>query len=58
MGWEFYKDTRVLYGSVIVDDKEFKHPVPTQMIWRPDKMICEYELDDILIREEKIHRCK
>ena len=53
MGWEFYKDTRVLYGSVIVDDKEFKHPVPTQMIWRPDKMICEYELDDVLIREEK-----
>ena len=53
MGWEFYKDTCVLYGSVIVGDKEFKHPVPTQMIWRPDKMICEYELDDILIREEK-----
>ena len=53
MGWEFYKDTRVLYGSVIVGDKEYKHPAPTRMIWRPDKMICEYELENILIREEK-----
>ena len=53
MGWEFYKDTRVLYGTVIVGEKEYKHPVPTQMIWRPDKMICEYQLDDILVREEK-----
>ena len=53
MGWEFYKDTRVLYGTVIVGEKEYKHPVPSQMIWRPDKMICEYQLDNILIREEK-----
>lgn len=53
MGWEFYKDTRVLYGTVIVGDKEYIHPAPTRMIWRPDKMICEYELEDILIREEK-----
>ena len=53
MGWEFYKDTRVLYGTVIVGEKEYKHPVPTQMIWRPDKMVCEYQLDDILVREEK-----
>ncbi|MEC8244157.1 MAG: hypothetical protein VX038_04870 [Verrucomicrobiota bacterium] len=53
MGWEFYKDTRVLYGTVIVGEKEYKHPVPTQMIWRPDKMICEYQVDGILVREEK-----
>ena len=53
MGWEFYKDTRVLYGSVFVGDREFKNPVPSRMLWRPDKMICEYELDDILVREEK-----
>jgi len=53
MGWEFYKDTRVLYGTVIVGDKEYKHPVPTKMIWRPDKMICEYQFDDIFVREEK-----
>jgi len=53
MGWEFYKDTRVLYGSVVIDGKLFRNPVPTRMIWRPDKMICEYEIGDVLIKEEK-----
>jgi hypothetical protein len=52
-GWEFYKDTRVLYGSVIIKGEVFRHPAPTLMIWRPDKMICEYEIGGVLIREEK-----
>ena len=52
-GWEFYKDTRVLYGSVIVDGQTFKHPKPKSMRWRPDKMICEYEVGGVRIREEK-----
>jgi hypothetical protein len=52
-GWEFYKDTRVLYGSVLVDGNVHHHPAPTRMFWRPDKMICEYEIGDILIQEEK-----
>ena len=52
-GWEFYKDTRVLYGSVIVDGQTFKHPKPKSMRWRPDKMICEYEVGGVCIREEK-----
>ena len=52
-GWEFYKDTRVLYGSVIVDGTTYKHPKPRSMRWRPDKMICEYELGGVIIREEK-----
>jgi len=52
-GWEFYKDTRVLYGSVLIDGKLFRNPVPTRMIWRPDKIICEYEIGDVLIKEEK-----
>ena len=52
-GWEFYKDTRVLYGSVIIDGKTFRHPAPVCMHWRPDKMICEYEIGDVRIREEK-----
>lgn len=52
-GWEFYKDTRVLYGSVVVDETEHEHPVPTSMRWRPDRMICEYELAGVSIREEK-----
>jgi hypothetical protein len=53
MGWEFYKDTRVLYGSVIFEGAVLHRPVPTRMFWRPDKMICEYDLGDVLIREEK-----
>ncbi|MEM7475599.1 MAG: glycosyl hydrolase family 65 protein [Planctomycetota bacterium] len=53
LGWEFYKDTRVLYGTVIIDGKEYKHPVPKSMRWRPDKMICEYEIGGVQIREEK-----
>ena len=52
-GWEFYKDTRVLYGSVVIDGKLFRNPAPTRMIWRPDKMICEYEIGGVLIKEEK-----
>lgn len=52
-GWEFYKDTRVLYGSVLVDGKTFENPVPKRMRWRPDKLICEYEIGGVSIREVK-----
>jgi len=52
-GWEFYKDTRVLYGSVAIDQKTHRHPVPKRMYWRPDRMICEYEVDGVRLREEK-----
>ena len=52
-GWEFYKDTRVLYGDVIVDGITHERPKPKSMKWRPDKMVCEYELGDVTIREEK-----
>ncbi|TWT80277.1 hypothetical protein CA13_16900 [Planctomycetes bacterium CA13] len=52
-GWEFYKDTRVLYGSVVINHKTHRHPVPTKMYWRPDRMICQYEMDGVQLREEK-----
>ncbi len=52
-GWEFHKDTRVLYGSVIVDGKAYAHPKPKSMRWRPDRMVCEYEVGGVTIREEK-----
>ena len=52
-GWEFYKDTRVLYGSVIVDGETYQHPKPVSMSWRPDRMICKYEVGGVRIREEK-----
>jgi len=52
-GWEFYKDTRVLYGSVEIDGKRYENPKPARMGWRPDKMVCEYDLEGVRIREEK-----
>lgn len=52
-GWEFYKDTRVLYGSVSIDGEMYRHPRPKSMRWRPDEMICEYEVGGVRIREEK-----
>ena len=53
MGWEFYKDTRVLYGSVIIEGKTYQHPKPKSMVWRPDKVVCKYEIAGVTIREEK-----
>lgn len=52
-GWEFYKDTRVLYGSVLIDGQVYRHPKPTRMYWRPDRMICEYEVGGVRLREQK-----
>ncbi len=53
LSWEFYKDTRVLYGSVVINGKKYPTPVPKSMLWRPDRMICEYEVGGVTIREEK-----
>ncbi|MHC4199507.1 MAG: hypothetical protein ACYSU0_05905 [Planctomycetota bacterium] len=52
-GWEFYTQTRVAYGSVIVDGREHRNPVPTSMQWRPDKVICKYKVGRVTIHEEK-----
>ena len=52
-GWEFYKDSKVAYGTVIVNGKNFPNPVPRKMFWRPDRVICEYEVDGVEIREDK-----
>ncbi|ARN56162.1 hypothetical protein STSP1_00535 [Sedimentisphaera salicampi] len=52
-GWEFYKHTKVAYGSVYVGQRKYENPVPDRMYWRPDKMICEYEVGEVNIREEK-----
>lgn len=52
-GWEFYKHTKVAYGSVYVGQTKYESPAPIRMYWRPDKMICEYEVGGVNIREEK-----
>lgn len=52
-GWEFYRDAKIAYGTVIVNGQSFPNPVPERMYWRPDRVICEYEVDGVDIREEK-----
>lgn len=52
-GWEFYKDTRVLYGSVVINGKTHQHPKPQSMLWRPDKVVCTYQVDGVTLKEEK-----
>ena len=52
-GWEFYTQTRIAYGTVIIKGKEYPYPAPTSMKWRPDKVICEYVVGGVKIHEEK-----
>ena len=52
-GWEFYKLTKVAYGTVIISGERYENPVPTAMYWRPDRMICEYSVGGVAIREDK-----
>ena len=52
-GWEFYKDTRVAYGSVIVDGETHTHPVSTRMVWRPDRVECQYDVAGVRLQERK-----
>jgi len=52
-GWEFYKHTKIAYGTVIIAGEYYEHPVPSKMYWRPDRMICEYDVAGVNIREEK-----
>lgn len=52
-GWEFYRDSKVAYGTVLVNGQSFPNPVPKKMFWRPDRVICEYEVGGVEIREDK-----
>ena len=52
-GWEFYRQERVAYGTVIIDGEKYKHPVPDEMIWRPDRQICRYKIKNTVIEETK-----
>ena len=59
--WEFYRNTRVLYGNVSVTDATkgttttvYVNPSPTTLLWRPDRLTIRYELEeDVVITEVK-----
>ena len=38
---------------MIVDGERYPYPAPDKMYWRPDKMVCEYTVAGVSIREEK-----
>ena len=52
-GWEFWRKTRSAYGTLIIDGTEHKHPEPKTLDWRPDKMVANYEVAGVNIREDK-----
>jgi hypothetical protein len=52
-GWEFWNHVRGAYGTVIIDGERHTHPKPTEMIWRPDQVICRYEVGGVMIEETK-----
>jgi len=52
-GWEFWRHTKVAYGSLIIDGKRFERPEPKAMYWRPDKLLVEYQVGGANIKEEK-----
>ena len=52
-GAAYHKDTKVAYGTVIINGTEYEHPAPKKLYWRPDKMVCEYTVGGVNITEEK-----
>jgi len=49
-GWEWYRSTKVAYGTVVTEEMRWPNPVPARMFWRPDKMVVEYELVNPLLQ--------
>jgi hypothetical protein len=52
-GWEYWRDTRCAYGTVLLDGQSYRHPKPTRLIWRPDRHRITYQVGPAVIREEK-----
>ena len=56
-GWEFYRGTKIAYGTVVAYGLRWEHPAPARMYWRPDKIIVEYELSSPYLRGEYAGWC-
>ena len=59
-GWEFHKNVKVAFGSIVSENMKWEHPAPSRMFWRPDKMIMEYDLSSPYIEvgtyvKENVH---
>lgn len=62
-GWSFYRETRVLYGSVAITtaaaagdgatETVYENPSPISVKWRPDRITATYDLAGVKIEEVK-----
>ncbi len=52
-GWEFWNHVKGAIGTVVVNGKRNERPKPLSMIWRPDRVICTYDVTGVRIVEEK-----
>ena len=51
--WDFYRDTRVLNGTVTVDGtRVYSNPAPTTLMWRPDRLRARYDIEPGVVLEE------
>ena len=51
--WDFYREARVLKGSVTVDNSTVDGPAPMSLKWRPDKITAVYDTLGAIIVEQK-----
>ena len=59
-GWDFYRETRVLYGTVRIrfpngTATEFPAPAPESLIWRPDRITATYLVAGMTIRVRQLN---
>jgi hypothetical protein len=52
-GWEFWNHVRGPVGTVIIDGQRYPKPEPESMIWRPDRVVCQYSVGGVAISETK-----
>ena len=57
-GWEFYKDVKVAWASVVTEELTWETPSPSHMYWGPDRLVVEYELTSPYISGEFEGWCK
>ena len=52
-GWEFYRRTKIAYGTVIFGALRTENLEPVSIIWRPDRMVCTYNVNGVTLTEQK-----
>lgn len=45
-GWEFWRNTKIAYGTILSDGIRVEAPSASRLFWRPDKVIAEYDISN------------